>query len=409
MIAVIGGGAAGMAAAIEAARQGAQVTLWERGERLGRKLAATGNGRCNLTNLEAGPAHYFTREPAALAAVLKSSSPEDVIGFFLSLGLFVTEEEAGRVYPSCFLANAVVDVLRAGLAEAGVAVRTGCALRGIEKAGEGFLLVMESGERAFARKVIVACGGPAAPDLGGSGFGAELMAGLGHEVLPAAPSLTPLCCEEKVFRSLKGIRVRAGLTARLTATEDVLRRERGELQLTEYGVSGIPALNASTQAALALASGLGVKLCVDLLPDMPGGAVEAMLFERRKAFLARRCEGFLLGVFHRRIGELVQKRAGLLPERQVGSLTDDELWALAQVCKDLRFRCVGVQPFGRAQCATGGASLAQFSPKTLESLVCPGIYAAGEVLDVAGDCGGFNLHFAWVSGRLAGRAAAAGV
>jgi len=403
MIGMIGAGASGMAAAVTAARLGAAVTVLERGPRAGRKLLATGNGRCNITNRFAAPKRYATSSPAALAGMLANASVEDVLQFFDSLGLPTCEEEEGRFYPRCGLAGAVVDCLRLAMAELGVDLRTDSAVSSVRRTKRSFEVTLVSGERLYFDRLIVAAGGKASEKNGGTEDGLRILRALGHTILPVAPALSPLCTETEPVRPLKGIRVSCALSA--FEGGRLLRREEGEVLFAEFGLSGIAAMQLSTPIVRSKGP---VTLRLDFFPDWEEGDLRASLFWRREAFPCRALPEWLSGLLHRRVAEALYKRCGLPLNRLSGSLTDAEIAALAAVMKRFDLPCTGVKPLPFAQATAGGASLDEFDPETMESRLVPGLYAAGEVLDAVGDCGGFNLHWAWVTGMAAGRAAARG-
>lgn len=401
MIGIIGAGASGMAAAITAARLGAAVTVLERGPRAGRKLLATGNGRCNITNAFASPGQYASSSPKTLEKMLANASPKEIRQFFDSLGLPTREEEEGRVYPRCNLAGAVVDALRLSMAELGVTLRPDCEVSSVRREKRGFGVSLISGESLFFDRLIVAAGGQAAEKNGGTGDGVNLLRTLGHRIEPVGPALSPLCTETEPIRALKGIRAGCGLSA--VSGGRLLRREQGEILFTEFGLSGIAAMQLSTPAARAKGP---VSVVLDFFPDQEESALRDYLLNRREAFPRRPLPEWLAGLLHRRIAEALYRRCGLSLSKLSGSLTDAEISGLAACMKGFSLRCTGVRPLPFSQATAGGAALEQFAPETMESLLVPGLCAAGEVLDAVGDCGGFNLHWAWVTGITAGHASA---
>lgn len=403
-IVIVGGGAAGLAAAITAARESprARVIVLERLDRVGKKLLATGNGRCNLTNMEAGPAHYYSVGRRVPQAVLTEMTPDSVLRFFSSLGLMCREEEAGRVYPYCRQAGMVLDVLLAELARLGVELRCGSAVTAIRRE-KGMLSVKpDSGEPLSAAAVILTCGGRAAPRLGSDGSGYALASALGHSCTPLHPALTAFRCQMPGMAGLKGIRAQAGLT--LLAGERVLGREIGELQFTEYGLSGIPTMQLSGQLFQAK-KGVACTAIVDLFPDRQQEELFRELLARQKRYPT--LETLLLGTVHKRLAWTVMKNIGLPPlSTACRALSAEQLRHLAETLKHWEFPIVGVQGWDSAQVTAGGVPLDEIEPDTMESRLTPGLYLAGELLDIHGDCGGFNLHWAWCSGIRAGKAAA---
>ena len=396
-VVVIGGGASGMLAALTAAEEpGNRVILLERQQRLGRKLLATGNGRCNLTNTAAAPEHYHGAEAAFVRPALEKFGPAETLDYFRSLGLLTVEEYGGRVYPLSNAANSVLDVLRYALERSGVELRCACPAREIRRDGAGYTVVTEA-DTLKADALIVACGGCAGAKLGGVKDGYELLKPLGHKRTGLFPALVQLLTAPEYPRALKGVRCQASL--RLCAGESLLAESRGELQFTETGVSGPAVFDLSRAAATG---GEGLTLHIRLL-EMEEAALLSLLREQKRRFGALPASELFTGMLHNRLGRMAVKYAGLAPDRAADSLTEGELHALAAACLDFRLPVRGTEDFDHAQVSAVGIRTAGFNPKTLESWFMPNLFVCGELLDVDGDCGGFNLQWAWSSGRLAGR------
>ncbi len=393
---VIGGGAAGLTAAICAARQGAQVTVLEKMDRVGKKILATGNGRCNVMNV--GPLRYHGGEAFA-KEVLAHADTGRVAAFFDSLGLTLREEEEGRVYPASGLASSVLDVLRLGCARHGVEIVCNAPVYKIERRNNGW--VVYTGDKHYlADTVVVTGGGKAAPKLGSDGSAYALLTSQGHRLITPKPAITQLKTETEPIRGLAGIRAQAEVW--LTRKDTILHREKGEILFTEYGVSGVAAMQLARDAA-------GSSLHINLLPaiNMEESGLYSALTRRAELFSAAPLEQFFSGWLHARLGMALLKRAGIGPlSRLCASLSSGEISALASLLKDFPLAVTGVQGFDSAQVTAGGIDTIDFDPRTMASRLAPGLYAAGEVLDVDGDCGGFNLLFAWAGGILAGEHAA---
>lgn len=401
---ILGGGASGLTAAVSAARAGARVTLLERGERVGRKLLATGNGRCNLTNARLSPADYHG-DVAFIREVLAAAPLREVLSFFSSLGLMTRTEEEGRVYPRSGQAAAVLDVLRRGLAGAGVDVRTGARAVSISPSRKGgFSVSLEDGSYLRAERVVCACGGKAAPHFGSDGAAYALLTPLGHTVTPLYPALTQLRCRHRALRSLKGIRAQAEAT--LLADSAAVSLEEGEVLFTDYGLSGYPIFQLSGLSARLIGAGRDVCVRLNLLPELPPEARALFLSARLDAFAQEPASALWTGVLHRRLGEAVLADADVAPDARCGALGEKERRALLHTLFGMAFPVTGVQGFDSAQVTAGGVPTDEVEPATLASRLIPGLYITGETLDVDGRCGGFNLHFAWATGLLAGRAAA---
>lgn len=402
-ILIVGGGASGLAAALAAAQTdpSAEIIVLEGLDRVGKKILATGNGKCNLTNSNLSPAHYHSSQPERLAEFLEAMPTTRTLDFFRSLGLFCAEEEMGRIYPNSRQASTVLDVLLNGLRRRQVQVLTGVKIKSAEQLERGFRLTAEDGRTFFADAVILTAGGRAAPKQGTDGSGFALARQLGHSYVTPYPCLVPLKCAEPVLKGLKGVRAHGTVT--LERNGAVLGQENGEIQFTDYGLSGIPLFQLSCLLGREPA---GAELCVDLLPDW---SEEKLLSElRRQAKLDRSAalENFLPGLIHKKLLYALMKQANLSPlSRKVSSVKEQELRMLAKLLKYWRFHVTGTQGWEQAQVTGGGVPLAEIAAD-FSSQRCPGLYLAGEVLDVVGDCGGYNLHWAWCSGMIAGTAAA---
>ena len=395
VIGIIGGGASGMAAALAAAENpNAQVLLLERQARLGKKLLATGNGRCNLTNLHANAQGYHGSDAAFARYAISRFDPRETLEWFKNMGLFTVAEDSGRVYPYSDQANSVVDSLRFALEKPNITVKTGCEVTKIKRSGSGF--VLETGEESIScDKVIVACGGLAGTKLGGSMAGYKLLSKLGHHCTRLRPALVQLKSSWGGVVSLKG--VRANCRAEILHDGKSFAASSGELQFTEYGISGPVIFEISRDVC----QGNGQWLCcLDFLPDVTEQELFAELQRRRNTSLP--AEELLTGILHNRLGRVLTKVAGIAPNCAIAQLHDSELLA---VCKSVKgFELELTEPLGMdsAQVTAGGIVTDEFDSQTMESRLIPGLYACGELLDIDGDCGGYNLQWAWSSGRLAG-------
>ena len=395
---IIGAGASGMMAALTAAEMpGLRVVLLERQQRAGRKLLATGNGRCNLTNTGATIENYHGAERDFAAPALAAFPPEAALDFFHELGLVTVEEYGGRVYPLSDSANSVVDVLRFALEAKGVELKAASPAREIRREKQGFTVVTDT-ETLRADKLIGACGGAAGEKLGGVMDGYELLKALGHKRTTLYPSLVQLLTAPDYPRALKG--VRADCALKLYAGGEALGESAGELQFTETGVSGPAVFDLSRAVATG---GKGLVLAADFLRDYGEAAVLELLKARRANLPALPTGDMLTGIVHNRLGRMLVKYTGLDANASLRTLHDDALRRLAAACKDFRLDVRGTEGFDKAQVTAGGVKTSGFNPETLESWFVPGLFACGEVLDIDGDCGGYNLQWAWASGRLAGR------
>ena len=396
-LAIIGAGASGMAAAITAAASGRnEILLFERQARVGRKLLATGNGRCNLTNRQTNPGRYHGAYPEFVRPALDAYPVDSVLDFFQTLGLYTVTEDNGRVYPYSDQANSVVDVLRFALERKNIQLLTGTEIAGVKKTAEGFLLKDTAGACWEAERLIVACGGAAGTKLGGGLSGYQLLRSLGHHCTKLYPSLVQLKTRPVLVRGLKGIRANAAL--KLTVRDAVLATAYGEVQFTDYGVSGPAVFELSRVAA----SAEDAVLHLDLLPGYRAEDLLSALCIRIARFPALKAGDLLTGILHNRLGRMLVTACGVGQDTPMSSLNWKQLTQLVELCHEWALPITGNMGMEGAQVTAGGIVTMEFDPETLQSRIVPGLYAAGEVLDVDGDCGGFNLQWAWASGLLAG-------
>ncbi len=393
-IAIIGGGAAGMMAALTASEEKEnRVTVFERQARMGKKLLATGNGRCNLTNRDLSLGHYHGNQPEFCAYALEQFGTQETLDFFRSLGLLTVTEDSGRVYPYSDSANSVADVLRLHLEQReNVELVTSCEITSLRRKNKRFEL--QGGEESYYFDSVILCaGGVAGGKLGGTDLGYKLLSSFGHKRTKLYPALVQLRTDTTFVRSLKGVRCEAAVRFRGQEC-------RGELQFTDYGVSG-PVIFELSREISAL-GGQG-ELYIDLLPPMGEEELLALLKARQNSMPELRGEDFLTGVLHNRLGRTMLRACGCSLERLCREYSPRELEQIARMIKGFSLSLTGVMGMDQAQVTAGGISTAEFNEKTMESRLCPGLYAAGEVLDIDGDCGGYNLQWAWASGRLAGK------
>lgn len=396
-ICIVGAGASGLMAAIAASRaRRARVCLLEREARAGRKLLSTGNGRCNLLNASPEPGRLHGSFAPAAQAMLEETPPEALIQIFESIGLSCRPEAEGRVYPYSGQASAVLDALRFACARQGVELVPQCRVTALRPRGDGFALTTESG--AFqARKVIVACGGKAAPTFGADGDGARLLKALGHAVAPERPALSPLKLPPESIRGMKGVRLRCNVA--LLADGKPLQAECGEVIFADASVSGVAVMQLSRAAGDALARRKRVALRLDLLPGLDA---RALLHSRAALLGDEPAERLFTGLVPARAALCLLREAGCPPQAPACGAPHESLAALLHAWE---LPVLGVAGFEQAQVTAGGLLARDFDPQTLESRLVPGLYACGEALDLDGDCGGYNLMWAWLSGLRAGSAA----
>ena len=393
-IIIIGGGASGMMAALTAAEHGRRVTLLERQSRVGRKLLATGNGRCNLTNHNVSPARYHGGD-GFCAYALNAFDVGSTLQYFASLGLLTVAEDSGRVYPMSNMAGSVLDVLRYALEQPAIEVVTGQAVTAVKKTANGFTVRTET-DAFTAGKLILAAGGCAGSKVGGVMDGYRLAKALGHHRTALYPSLVQLKTDPTYPRALKGVKAECGIT--VLRGSGTVAENRGEVLFTEYGVSGPAIFDISRAVATG---GEGLVCALDFFPDWDLREVLDWLRMRRQTMQAHEASTLLVGSCHTRLGQMLCKAAGFTSQ-PAADLTDSDLEHIARQAKHFALPITGTCGFDQAQVTAGGLQTGEFDPQTMQSLLVPGLYACGEVLDVDGDCGGFNLQWAWSSGHLAG-------
>lgn len=394
-VAIVGAGAAGLAAAIAAKRAGAgRVVLLERLPRAGKKILVTGNGRCNFTNLDISPEHYHG-DRAFAAQVIERFGTAQAIEFFESIGV-PPYVENGRVYPLSESAAGLLDALR--VATEDCELIEDFSVTKLRKISDKWEIYAADRRKIEADVVIVAAGGCASPKCGSDGSGFELFRALGYEITPLQPALVQLKVAKPSVAALKGVRVRAEVKA--LCRGEIVHIERGEVLFTDYGLSGIPIFQVTARKPCDA-------VVLDFLPDISEDDLTLELERRRAIFSAKTAEDFFAGMLHKRLGNMVFRAAGVEKlSLEVAKFDDKLLTKLTYQLKNFEFEISGRRGFDDAQVTAGGVQTNRFSPITMESLSDSRLYAAGEVLNVHGDCGGYNLHWAWATGTIAGTAAA---
>lgn len=399
---VVGAGAAGLMSAIWAARAGASVTVLEGMEKPGKKLLITGNGRCNLTNRRAMDGRFYhTRNPKTADSVLRAFPASETINFFEELGLLLKDREGELVYPYSDQALSVAEALLREAARLKIKIK--CQEKAISVCKEGKTFqVRTEGWQYRTDRLILASGGRAASGTGSDGSGYLLAKSLGHTLVPVLPALVPLTVEGNFGKTLEGVRSRAGI--KLFIDGKKADSQLGELQWTSYGVSGIVIFQLSSMAVRARAEGKTVTMEVDLLPDF---SVEELKYRLQKHMRTARCtyEELLGGYFHQKVFRALMKKYRQNPGAL--AVTETALRILKE-SKGIVLQINGNRPFEQAQVCSGGIPLKEVDPVTLESKRVRGLYFAGELLDVDGPCGGYNLQWAWSSGCVAGSHAGKG-
>lgn len=385
-IAIIGGGAAGLAAAC-AIGEGTDITIYERNDRVGKKLLSTGNGRCNLLNTNLSPKQLKSTNIDIIPQVLGTSAVSEIMSFFENLGLLMRIENEGRVYPLCNQASAVLDVLRYEASERGVRIRCDFCAESIKKTENGFNIQSDNGEKAFADIVILACGGMAAPKTGSDGLGYKLAKTLGHSITSTNPALVALKSETSFTAPIKGIRCKAGV--KLVSGNSVLFSESGEIQFTDYGISGIAAMQLSRHLKSSS------RIVIDFAEEYNYNYILYRLNEG--ASKNREAQDIMTGIVQKRIAQQIIKHVlSISPATPASKLSEFDLEKLASAIKGLELDVKGTLSWDNAQVTSGGIPLTEINPDTMESKITENLYILGEMLDCDGECGGYNLGWAWI-------------
>ena len=400
-IAVIGGGASGLMAAITAKKSGKEVVILERKDRILKKVLITGNGRCNITNVNADISNYFGGNIFSVENILNKFTPQDTMDFFNGLGIVCNEENRGKVYPLSGQASSVVDALRFEAEKLGIKIETEFYVRKIEKDGFKFKIYSEDKKKIEAGRVILAAGGQSYPELGSNGSGFELAKELGHSVTKLSPSIVQLKTEKYQVKGLQGIKTDVAVTAygdnKKICTYD------GELLFTDYGISGNVVFNISFVMPLYK----NVEFEIDFMEKFDYNELYEILKERKRILSHLTMENYFNGMINKKLGQFLSKVSGIEKlSKPVKDLNDSDIRKLCTVLKKYRVKILETTGFKNAQVTAGGVLLDEVNIETLESKIVKGLYFSGEVLDVYGECGGFNLQWAWASGYIAGENAA---
>ena len=389
-IAVIGGGASGLFAAISAKNENTDVTIYEKEKRVGRKILATGNGRCNMTNTTASYNDYHSLDIKFIYPTIERFWVDQTLDFFENIGILWKEEDDGKVYPYSDTASAVLDVLRQKLEKSGVITECEFGVKKIKKQNNQFIIEDKNGNRKRADRVIIATGGMAGAQLGSDGSGYKILEGFGHKITKLYPSLVQIRTETDTVKKLKGIKVNAKVSV-----GD--KEKTGEVLFTDYGISGPPVFWLSSYIE-------GEKeIALDIMPEYSYTDISDMITKRVNTLGDIPLEDFFVGMLNKRVSQALLKHIGVEPlSRLASSLSRKEIQAISSIIKNFKLQIKGTSTWNNAQVTKGGADVSQFNADTMESKLVKGLYCCGEVLDVDGDCGGYNLQWAWSSGYIAG-------
>ncbi|WP_250277962.1 BaiN/RdsA family NAD(P)/FAD-dependent oxidoreductase [[Clostridium] colinum] len=401
-LAIIGGGAVGLSSAIHAhnlSKDNINIIILEKMDRVGKKILATGNGRCNFTNINTTYKNFYGKDKLFTKYFLEQFSPQDTIEFFYSLGVLHTVLENGKVYPYSEQASSILDALRNKIDSLNIPIKTEFDVKAINKKKSQFKIVSTKNETILADKIILATGGVASPNLGSNGSGIKILKSLGHSCTSLTPALVQLKTPPEKVKSLKGIKITGNLKMYNNTT--FLKEEFGEILFTDYGISGPPVFQLST----LFARYNNLIAYIDFMPNFSQEKVFKILKDRKNILSYTNMENYFNGLLNKRLGNIIAKNSGIEKlSFLVKNLTDDMLKNMAYLIKNYKLPILDTNGFNNAQVTAGGINTDEFNNKTLESKIIKGLYCAGEILDVVGDCGGFNLQWAWSSSYVCTKA-----
>lgn len=397
-VAVVGGGASGLTAALVASEK-CDVVVFEKQKRIGRKILITGNGRCNISNTGIESGRYHGRNPGFVNNVFAKFGLHDTESLFRSIGVPFIEEGDGKLFPASLQASLIPKVFEYELTARGAEIRIHRRIDRIVPLKKGFRLITAGGEEEEFSSVILSCGSCAYPQTGASRSGYELAGSLGHTVYEPFPVITPINIPLKALHRLQGIKWDCGL--KVLHNKKILAESCDELLFTAYGISGPAALKISRSVNELVLNNQLPEIVIDFFPQLSAdelGTLLSILLEDRNKKL-----GFsLLGILKERVPEVILQTAGIDHEKRNGSVTESEMRTILSSLKEFRVEPGKCRGFDEAVAAAGGVSVDEINPATMESKLVKGLFITGELLDIDGDSGGFNLQFAWSTGAIAG-------
>ena len=396
---IIGAGASGLIAAVTSARAGQRVLLLEQNSKIGKKILVSGNGQCNIDNRNISTNRFHSQNPDFIKAVFKDYGFDTVKKFFTSIGLELTEGKDGKMFPMSLQAGSVVELLEYEAKRVGVEIVCDCTVTSIRKDADIFVLETSQGIKA-CRKLLLASGSAAAPQLGGSSSGYAFAARLGHTLIPHHPSLVQLCSEDTWVKACAGVKV-AGL-AQLYANGEYIIEKKGDLLFTNYGISGLAILDLSREASTRLSHFDYCELSLDLIPNLSKEKLTSLLLGRIRKESEKPLALWLQGILNKKLVPVIieQSKCRAKTEQELGR---KDINKLVHSIKKLKLNISDTRGFRGAEVSTGGIDTSEVNPHTMESKLTSGLFFAGEILDVDGDRGGFNFHFAWVTGMRVGK------
>lgn len=398
---IIGGGASGLIAAIEAAKRGFSVCVIERLQKVGKKLLATGNGRCNMTNLAIHKNDYRSKNIEFPYQVLQKFSPTDTLAYFEELGV-LSKDEKGYVYPRNEQATTVVSALELKLQSFNIPIYYEKEVMQIQKTSDGFYAVLQDNSKVFGKYCVLAAGGKAQEKLGSNGSGYQLAKKFGHTIVPVVPALTGLHTSHKAISKWAGVRAKAGVSCKVDGK--VVIKEQGEIQFTNYGISGVPTFQISRFATYGLQEKKKVEVMIDFASEYTKEELQQLIQRLLLQCSYKNIRELLEGIFSKKLVPILLSEANIVETTRSAQIKQTQIKQLISIIKSFALPIIGCNSFEQAQVCAGGVSVLEINPCTLESKKVKGLYIIGELLDVDGTCGGYNLQWAWASGYIAGNA-----
>lgn len=402
-IAIIGGGAAGMMAAISAAKCGGDVTIFESTDRIGNKILLTGNGKCNFSNLYLEEETcYYSKNADFLKKIFQKCPPERIYGFFEQEGMLVKNKK-GYLYPMAEQASVVLDILRLALKRLNVKLLTEEKVIKITKEDETFCITTEKEHTAIFDKVIITTGGRSYPKTGSDGSGYKLAKKLGHSIIPTVPALVQLVGKDDFYKEISGVRSEG--VVKLFIDKENVCTHRGEIQFTDYGISGIPIFQLSRMAAYGIFFGKSVTVAADVLPELDAESIKSLVEMRKILHKDNTADDFMCGITNKKLCRLAIKQQRVKPGEKIRNIPDDKLYEMILYLKNISFAIVNTKGYDTAQVTAGGVDISELN-ENLQSQFVKNLFFAGEIIDVDGICGGYNLQWAFATGYVAGMTAA---
>ena len=395
---IVGAGASGLISAILLSRKGHSVTILERQKKAGKKILASGNGKCNIGNRSPTMAHYHSDNPPFVKALLDRYDTADVIKLFGSLGIHITEGKDGKLFPMSLQASSVVEILLYEIEILGVEIVYDCELLAISQEDELFTLDTTQGQM-ISSHLLIASGSEASPQLGGNRSGIDIASTIGHNTIPSMPSLVQLTTDEKWVSRVSGVKIES--LVKLYANGEYITQREGDILFTDYGISGLAILDISRSVGEHLATYSYCELSIDIAPHITKEQLTQIFLSYADPKSEKPIDIWLMGFVNKKLISIIKEqskcRAKLLSQ-----LNRKEINKLIYTIKNLKLSISNTRGFKGAEVATGGVDTRDVDPQTMQSKIVKNLYFTGEILDIDGDRGGFNFHFAWTSAmRLA--------